>query len=184
MKSGKQKIDQLRQADGCLTRDAILKIIPYQDPFVFVDQVNYLDESSIESEYYVREDLQALQGHFVGFPVMPGALMAEGAGQTGSILLRYKLEDPDSKDILICRIEDARFRSHVIPNTLLTYRLRLGNANRMLARLQGEVFDAEQKVASFKMMMAIVDRDVLRNGAVQDGLVGHQAQTSSNSKSL
>lgn len=182
MSTGKEKIDKLRGVDGSLERDAILQIIPYQDPFLFIDRVTLLDESNIVSEYYVHEALPALRGHFVGFPVMPGALMAEGAGQAGSLLLRYNLDDPDSKDILICRIEDARFRSHVSPGTLLTYRLKLGNCNRVLARLQGEVLDGDLKVASFKMMMAMVDREIIRPEAPVDGLVNMKPPTSTQPK--
>ncbi len=159
VRQGKAIIDALRSRDGGLTKQAITKIIPYNESFLFVDRVERLDEKSIVAELEVQPDLPYLGGHFVHFPIMPGALMAEGIGQAGSILVRYNLDDPGTKDILICRIEDARFKSHVTPGSTLTYRVQLGNMNRALARLNGEISVGARKVALFKMIVAIVDRE-------------------------
>jgi len=158
-RQGKALIDALRSSDGSLPREAITSVIPYNESFLFVDRITHLDEKSVVAELDVHEDLPYLNGHFVHFPVMPGALMAEGVGQAGSLLVRYRLEDPATKDILICRIEDARFKSHVVPGSVLRYNVNLGNMNRALARLSGEAWVGSRKIAMFKMIVAIVDRD-------------------------
>ncbi len=159
---GKTIIDGLRSHDGSLSRDAIIRAIPYNESFLFIDRITHLDEKSVVAELDVHADLPYLRGHFVDFPVMPGALMAEGVGQAGSLLIRYNLENPATKDILICRIEDARFKSHVVPGSTLTYQVTLGSMNRALARLSGEASIGARKIALFKMIVAIVDKETFR----------------------
>lgn len=159
--SGKQLIDSLREQDGGLDQAAILRIIPYQDPFLFLDRISSLDEESVEGSFTVPPEMAFLRGHFTHVPVMPGALMAEGVGQAASILVRYHLEDTNKKDIMICRLEDARFMSPAVPGSTLTYRARLGKLNRRLARIEGDVLQGDKTLAAFQMAMAIVDRDQL-----------------------
>ena len=107
--------------------------------------------------------MKSLQGHFVGFPIIPGALITEGFGQAGTILIRYNLEDHLTKDILVCRIEDARFLSPAFPGDTITYIVRLSTMNHRAARLEGNAMVKGEKISTYRMVMGIVDRSAFRN---------------------
>ena len=98
-------IDSLKNEKGEIEKENIKKIIPYQNPFLFVDKVLHLDKNRITAIRKVRKDEEFLKGHFAGFPIMPGALIAEGIGQAGTILIRYNLVDHEKKDVLAYNIK-------------------------------------------------------------------------------
>src|SRR3989338_1970464 len=72
------RFNELKNADGGINADNIKKIIPYDEHFLFIDRVISLTSSSIVAEKDVTGKEDFLKGHFVGFPIMPGALTGEG----------------------------------------------------------------------------------------------------------
>jgi 3-hydroxyacyl-[acyl-carrier-protein] dehydratase len=75
-----------------LNREEIKKIIPYDDPFLFVDGVEEINENTILGFYFASKDAPFFKGHFVDFKIMPGVLIVEALAQLSSILLRKKID--------------------------------------------------------------------------------------------
>ena len=69
------------------TRDMILKSVPQQYPFRFIDEILALDESSIVGTYRFRAEEYFYQGHFPDRPITPGVLLIETMAQTGVVAL-------------------------------------------------------------------------------------------------
>jgi 3-hydroxyacyl-[acyl-carrier-protein] dehydratase len=67
------------------TMDLILKAVPQQDPFRFIDEILELDEEHITGAYRFREDEYFYRGHFPGHPVTPGVMLIEAMAQTGVV---------------------------------------------------------------------------------------------------
>ena len=162
MASGKIFIDSLRESDGSLSQDAIKKIIPYGDNFLFVNRITKLSANEAEAEYYIHPDLDFLGSHFVGFAIMPGVLISEGFAQTGTVLIRYNLPDSKNKDILVCRVNDIRFTYPAFPKDTLLYKVHLKTLGSRAARLAGEVCKENRKIASFSVILSIVDRKLFK----------------------
>ena len=158
MADGKIFIDSLREPDGGLTQPAIKKIIPYGDDFLFVNRITKLSARDAEAEYYINPNLRFLRSHFVNFSLMPGVLISEGFAQAGTVLIRYNLSEPEGKDILVCRVEAARFKLPAFPGDTLTYKINLKNLGSRAARLAGEVSKDSCEIASFSIVLSIVDR--------------------------
>ena len=158
MADGKAFIDSLRDAGGGFSRGAIKKIIPYGDNFLFVDRITTISAKYTEAEYYINPNLCFLSSHFVNFALMPGVLISEGFAQAGTVLIRYNLTNSQPRDILVCRVEDARFSTPAFPGDTLTYKVHLKTLGSRAARLEGDVDKKNHKIASFSVVLSIVDR--------------------------
>jgi len=140
----------------------IVKVIPYNDHFLFVDEVVSLEKGKIIAKKRItgREDF--LKGHFVGFPITPGALIVEGLGQAATFLARYNIPDHEKKDVLAYKIRDAKFMAPVLPGDEMTYEVVSQGQMEKLAMMQGKVLVGGNLVAEAFMMLAIVDREAFR----------------------
>jgi len=69
------------------TMDLILKAVPQQPPFRFIDEIIELDEDHIVGAYRFREDEYFYKGHFPDRPITPGVLLIEAMAQTGVVAL-------------------------------------------------------------------------------------------------
>lgn len=63
----------------------ILKLLPYQDPFLFVDEITELTEETIKGNYTIKADEYYFQGHFKEKPVVPGVIITEIMAQIGLV---------------------------------------------------------------------------------------------------
>ena len=76
----------------------IIEKLPYSEPFLFVDQLDYLDENGVEGTFTFNENLDFYRGHFIGNPVTPGVILTECCAQIGLVCLGlYMLGE--SKDL-------------------------------------------------------------------------------------
>jgi len=71
--------------------DAVKKIIPHREPFLLVDSITGIDLQNqvICGTRLCRADDPVFQGHFPGYPVYPGSLQLESAGQMGLCLCYF-----------------------------------------------------------------------------------------------
>jgi 3-hydroxyacyl-[acyl-carrier-protein] dehydratase len=159
--SGREAIDRLRDADGGLGREAVRSLLPYGEAFLFVDRVRALDERSVMAEYSVPDDAPWIRAHFPGFPLMPGALVAEGLGQAGTLILRYRLAPSAGKDLIGLAIERARFHEPARPGDLLTYHVTAKTVGSRAARLEGTAAVGERRIGTARFVVGIVDRAAL-----------------------
>lgn len=65
----------------------ILARLPYDKPFLFVDELLRVDEEGVEGTFLFREDLDFYNGHFRGHAVTPGVLLVETMAQIGVVSL-------------------------------------------------------------------------------------------------
>jgi 3-hydroxyacyl-[acyl-carrier-protein] dehydratase len=80
-----------------LSKEEIKKIIPYAEPYLFLDEAEIINENEIIGFYQTHPDDYYFKGHFVDYPLMPGVLIIEALAQLAGIILR-KNWGPDYKD--------------------------------------------------------------------------------------
>ena len=68
--------------------------MPYQAPFLFVDELISLSEDGVEGFYTFKKDEYFYQGHFKNNPITPGVILTEVMAQIGVVCLGiYLLRD-------------------------------------------------------------------------------------------
>ena len=80
----------------------ILQLLPYSDPFLFVDELEQITESGITGCYTFSEDSFFYKGHFKENPVTPGVILTECAAQIGVVSLGiFLLKDQEKSGLQI-----------------------------------------------------------------------------------
>ncbi len=106
------------------TMDLILKAVPQQPPFRFVDEIIELDENHIIGAYRYREDEYFYKGHFPDRPITPGVLLIETMAQTGVValglyltMLQNNIPVTETKEMitLFTIAEEVEFEGIVVP---------------------------------------------------------------------
>lgn len=147
-----------------LTKDQIKEIIPYREPFLFVDGVEEIGENTIYSFYQTSKDDDYFKGHFVDFPIMPGVLIVEGIAQTGTILLRKIMgEDHKKYHLLAYQVRSAVFYKPVLPGDKIKYKVQLlGFYGYKVANFIGEACVGEEKKCEARFVVTVIDKDEMK----------------------
>ena len=151
-----------------LNKEQIKEIIPYREPFLFVDGVEEIGENNITSFYQTATDDYYFKGHFVDFPIMPGVLIVEGIAQTGTILLRKKIGENHKKNLLLAyQVRSAQFYKPVFPGDKIKYQVELlGFYGFKIANFKGEAFVVEEN--KFSSSPATLSRGARKSGSSFD----------------
>ena len=67
--------------------EQILRLIPQQDPFRFVDELTEISEEGVIGSYTFKKDEHFYKGHFPDMPVTPGVILTECMAQIGLVAL-------------------------------------------------------------------------------------------------
>ena len=65
----------------------IISLLPYSEPFLFVDGLDHVSENAAVGHYFFPEDSFFYKGHFADFPVTPGVILTECMAQIGLVCL-------------------------------------------------------------------------------------------------
>ena len=139
-----------------LSSTEIQGLIPHRYPFLLVDRVIELEPGkkavgiknvSINEPFF--------QGHFPGYPVMPGVLIVEALAQTSGIAVSVQ-EEYKGKLGLFAGIEEIKFKRPVVPGDVL--------------RLEAEILLAKMGVVKARVC-ATVDGQVAAEGIIKFAMV-------------
>jgi 3-hydroxyacyl-[acyl-carrier-protein] dehydratase len=146
---------ELRTAD---TR-RILELLPHRYPFLMVDRIVDMDrDESAVGIKSVTVNEPFFQGHFPGFPVMPGVLIIEGLAQTaGALCVSYLGETYKPQIVYFMGIDRAKFRKPVLPGDQLHYHVRKIRSRGRAWRFYGEAKVNGQVVAEAEVSAMILD---------------------------
>lgn len=157
---------EFKNEKGEIDIEGIKKIVPYDKTFLFMDKVLSLSNDKIIAVKELSGKEEFFKFHFVGFPLMPGALTVEGLGQASTLLVRANIQnntqDHHSKDILAYKLKDVKFMFPILPGDEMRYEIDLISQDERIALLRGKVFVKDKLAVEALLMLAIVDRAEFR----------------------
>ena len=70
-----------------MKKETVLQLLPFQTPFLFVEELTYISENRSEGYYTFKNDEYFYQGHFKDKPITPGVILTEVMAQIGVVCL-------------------------------------------------------------------------------------------------
>lgn len=142
----------------------IQAILPHRYPFLLIDRVLEIERlKRIVALKNVTVNEPFFQGHFPGFPIMPGVLIVEAMAQAGGTLLLTEIEDRNNKLIVFTGIEKARFRRPVVPGDQLRIEVEVLAWRRIAVRMSGKAFVEGKRVCEATISCQLVGRSRAEN---------------------
>ena len=126
----------------------IQRLLPHRYPILLIDRVIELAPAKrIVAIKNVTANEPFFQGHFPGFPIMPGVLVVEAMAQAGAVLLLREVGERGDKLVVFTGIERARFRRPVLPGDQLRIEVDVLAFRRVAGRMQGKAFLGDKLAA-------------------------------------
>ena len=143
----------------------IKKLLPHRYPFLLIDKILEMDDTSVVGLKNVTANEGFFVGHFPSEPVMPGVLQIEAMAQTGGIMALKSVPDPHNYTTLFMKIDNVRFRNKVVPGDTLIFRLELlSPIRRGLCNMKGVAYVGNKIVMEAEMLAQITKvSDTVKN---------------------
>ena len=128
----------------------IQKILPHRFPLLLVDRISELQPKKMAvgiKNVTINEPF--FQGHFPGYPVMPGVLIVEAIAQVAGILAFKSGAKGDS--VYFMSIEKAKFRKPVIPGDQLRLEVKVIKQRGNVWKCAGDAYVEGKLVAEAEL---------------------------------
>jgi 3-hydroxyacyl-[acyl-carrier-protein] dehydratase len=116
----------------------ILDFLPHRYPFLLIDRVVEFEPAKrLVAIKNVTINEPFFQGHFPGYPIMPGVLVVEAMAQAGGLIMVHELPDRADKLVVFTGIERAKFRRPVTPGDQLRIEIEVLSFRPRAGRIAG-----------------------------------------------
>ena len=124
--------------------------------FQMVDRITALDVQArrITASCQVPEQSPVFEGHFPGYPILPGVLAIETMAQTGGWLVLAMLRL--GRMPFLMQVEKAKMRSFIAPGTALTAEAALEHEGSGYAVVKAALTAAGKKMAEAEIRYGVV----------------------------
>ncbi len=148
-----------------LNKEEIKKIIPYQEPFLFVDGIEEMGENNISGFYQTSKEDYYFKGHFVDFKIMPGVLIVEAMAQLSTILLRKKIgQNHKNFHFLAYDVRSCQFFKPIFPGDKITLKAEalatypLPNSENKIAKIKAQALVGGELKCEARFSVVIISK--------------------------
>ncbi len=119
----------------------VMGLLPHRYPFLLIDRVvEFEPQKRLVAIKCVTINEPFFQGHFPGYPIMPGVLVVEAMAQAGGIIMTAAMPDRDKKLVVFSGIERAKFRRPVTPGDQLRIEVEVLAFRSRAGRIEGKAY--------------------------------------------
>jgi 3-hydroxyacyl-[acyl-carrier-protein] dehydratase len=138
----------------------ILEFLPHRYPFLLIDRVVEFEPAKrLVAIKNVTINEPFFQGHFPGYPIMPGVLVVEAMAQAGGIIMMAEMPDRHEKLVVFTGIERAKFRRPVTPGDQLRIEVDVLSFRPRAGRIQGVALVDGKKACEAILTCQVVTRE-------------------------
>lgn len=135
----------------------IKQILPHRYPFLFVDRVIAMEEKKITAVKSVTGNEEFFNGHFPGYPLMPGVIIIEAMAQVGGVLLLSKAEY-NGRLAVFAGIDGVRFRRQVVPGDQLVMTAEIVQIKGPIVKFKTDAKVNGELVTEAELMFSFVPK--------------------------
>lgn len=122
--------------DGAMDVEGIMRVLPHRYPFLMLDRVLRIEGNRIVALKNVSINEPYFEGHFPGYPIMPGVLQLEAIAQAGGLLMLLRTEEHHPVAYFLSA-EKTKWRKPVRPGDTLVIEVELTKARGRIGRATG-----------------------------------------------
>lgn len=139
---------------------SVMEMIPHRYPILLVDRIlEFVPGERAVGLKNVTFNEPHFQGHFPGWPVMPGVLIVEAMAQTSACLVVHTLgEEAKGKIVYFMSIDEAKFRKPVTPGDALHIHVEKVQNRKNVWKFNGKAMVDGQVCAEATFSAMIMDR--------------------------
>jgi UDP-3-O-[3-hydroxymyristoyl] N-acetylglucosamine deacetylase/3-hydroxyacyl-[acyl-carrier-protein] dehydratase len=139
------------------TVEEIKNRLPHRAPFLLVDKIISLDETSIVGIKNVTFNETFFQGHFPEEPIMPGVLLVEALAQTGGLLVLSTVDEPVKYSTYFLKIDKVKFKNKVVQGDTVILKMELVDViRRGIVTMFGQAFVGNKLVLEGELTAQVV----------------------------
>jgi len=137
----------------------IMDFLPHRYPFLLIDRVVEFEPARrLVAIKNVTINEPFFQGHFPGYPIMPGVLVVEAMAQAGGIIMMAEMPDREKKLVVFTGIERAKFRRPVTPGDQLRIEVEVLSFRIRAGRIEGKAYVGEKLACEATLTCQVVPR--------------------------
>lgn len=138
----------------------IMGLLPHRYPFLLIDKVvEFEPQKRLVAIKNVTINEPFFQGHFPGYPIMPGVLVVEAMAQAGGIIMTAAMHDRDKKLVVFSGIERAKFRRPIVPGDQVRIEVDVLAFRSRAGRIQGSAFVDGKLACEATLTCQVVPRE-------------------------
>lgn len=133
----------------------IQEILPHRYPFLLVDRIESVEDGQkAVGIKNVTANEPYFQGHFPGYPVMPGVLIIEAMAQVGAVAI-LRMPEFAGKIALLAGVDNARFRRQVVPGDQLRIEVEVLKLRSTVGKSRAVAYVDGVPAAEAELMFAV-----------------------------
>jgi 3-hydroxyacyl-[acyl-carrier-protein] dehydratase len=138
----------------------ILDFLPHRYPFLLIDRVVEFEPARrLVAIKNVTINEPFFQGHFPGYPIMPGVLVVEAMAQAGGMIMMAEIPDRNKKLVVFTGIERAKFRRPVTPGDQLRIEVEVLAFRSRAGRIAGRALVDGKLACEATLTCQVVPRE-------------------------
>jgi 3-hydroxyacyl-[acyl-carrier-protein] dehydratase len=137
----------------------ILDLLPHRYPFLLIDRiVEFEPTKRLVAIKNVTMNEPFFQGHFPGYPIMPGVLVVEAMAQAGAVIMLAAIPEREKKLVVFTSVERAKFRRPVTPGDQLRIEVEVLSFRTRAGRIAGKAYVDGKLACEATLTCAVVPR--------------------------